>query len=72
MKLWPCNSVCAWVLLYYRVERWKRPSRPSNLSPSLCRGAPCSTFINVLSRVVFSEPNNWASVSTLGTVLTGE
>lgn len=58
MKLWPCNSVCAWVLLYYRVGRWKRPSGPSNPSPSPCRNVPCSTVINVLSTVVFREPNN--------------
>lgn len=70
MKLWPCNSVCVWVLLYYRVGRWKRPSRPSNPSSSPCRSVPHSTFINVVSRVVFSEPNNWGSVSTAGTVFT--
>lgn len=58
MKLWPCNSECAWVLLYYRVGRWKRPSGPSNPSPSPCRNVPCSTVINALSRVVFREPNN--------------
>lgn len=61
MKLWPCNSVCAWVLLYYRVGRWKRPSGPSNPSPSPCRNIPCSTVINVLSTVVFREPNNCQS-----------
>lgn len=58
MKLWPCNSVCAWVLLYYRVGRWKKPSEPSNPSPSPCRNVPCSMVINGLSTVVFREPNN--------------